>query len=164
MEKEFEISASVQTKVKDRQWVKKQLSEGKIAQEILEFSDQTMDKFYLAAFELYQLNHFSDAADAFLFLVALNPHHYDYWLGLGAATQRCGDYEAAIDAYEMAAICQIENPIPYFHLAKCLFAMHDRESALQAIEMALEYSKDNDDFTEVYEHALAAKALLLKEQ
>jgi type III secretion system low calcium response chaperone LcrH/SycD len=161
---EFEISPEIRKKIRDRHWVKEQLAEGISAQELLGFSDTTMGKFYSAAYRLFEGKRYVDAANAFLFLVTLNPYHYDYWLGLGAATQRCGNYEAAIDAYEMAAICHVDNPIPYFHLAKCLFAMHDRESALQAIELAIEYAEGSSEYDEVYRQALAAKALLLKEQ
>ena len=161
---EFEISPKIRRKLKDKKWLKQQLAAGHTAQEILGFADESMNKFYHAAYQLFENQRYTDAANAFLFLVTLNPYHYDYWVGLGASTQRCGDYEAAIDSYEMAAICQIENPVPYFHLAKCLFAMHDRESALQAIELALEYSEGKSEFDDVYQHALAAKGLLLKEQ
>ncbi|MBA3957976.1 MAG: SycD/LcrH family type III secretion system chaperone [Parachlamydiaceae bacterium] len=162
--KEFQIASSVRERLEDKQWIKQQLVAGKTGQEILEFSDPTMDKFYTAACRLFDQKQYVEAGDSFLFLVTLNPYHYDYWLGLGAATQWLGDYEAAIDAYEMAAICQLENPIPYFHLAKCLFAMHDRESALQAIELALEYSEDRTTFEELHRQAVAAKAMLLKEE
>ncbi len=161
---EFGIPEKIRKKLKDKKWLKKQLDSGKTAQEIIGFPDETMNKFYHAAYVLFENKRYVDAADAFLFLVTMNPYHYDYWLGLGAATQRCGDYEAAIDSYEMAAICQLENPIPYFHLAKCLFAMHDRESALQAIDLALEYAEGRSEYDEIYHQALAAKELLHKEQ
>lgn len=161
---EFEIPAAVRRKLASKTWLKKQLAQERHPQDILGFSNDTMDKFYLAAKELFQNKHYKDAADAFLFLATLNPTHYDYWLGFGAATQWCGEYENAIDAYEMAALCQLNNPIPYLHLAKCLFSIHDRESALQAIEMALEYSEGDSNYTEVYHQAKAAKELLLKAQ
>lgn len=161
---EFEISPQMRKKLKNKKWLKKALGEGRTPQEILGYTDETMNKFYAAACKLFENKRYADAANAFLFLVSLNSYHYDYWLGLGAATQRCGDYEGAIDAYEMAAICHLESPEPYFHLAKCLFAMHDRDSALQAIDLALEYSEGRSEYDEVHNQALAAKALLLKEQ
>ncbi len=160
---EFDISPQIRKKLNDKKWLKKQFAAGKNAQQILGFSDDTMEKFYRAAYRLFENKRYLDAANAFLFLVTLNPYHYDYWLGLGAATQRCENYEGAVDAYEMAAICQLENPIPYFHLAKCLFAMHDRESALQAIDLALEYSEGLAEYEDIYQQAKAAKALLMKE-
>jgi type III secretion system low calcium response chaperone LcrH/SycD len=161
---EFEISKQARKRLKDKKWLKKALASGKTPQEILEFSEDTMNKYYEAACRLFENKRYNDAANAFLFLVTMNSYHYDYWLGLGAAVQRCGDYEAAIDAYEMAAVCQLENPAPYFHLAKCLFAMHDRESALQAIDLALEYSEGRNEFADIHKQALAARALLLTDQ
>lgn len=161
---EFELSKQAQKKLKNKKALKKELAAGKTPQEILGFSDDAMNKFYLAACRLFESKHYPEAANAFLFLVSLNSYHYDYWLGLGAATQRCEDYEAAIDAYEMAAICQLESPEPYFHLAKCLFAMHDRDSALQAIELAIEYSEGRSEYDEVFRQAQAAKKLLLKDK
>ena len=159
---EFKISKKVREKLKNKKLLKKELAAGKTAQEILGFSDETMIKFYKAANRLFENRRFSDAANAFLFLVTLNSYNHDYWLGLGMATQMCGDYDAAVDAYEMAAIINIESPIPYFYLAKCLFAMHDRESALQALELALEYANDMPEYEELKKQALAAQAILRK--
>jgi type III secretion system low calcium response chaperone LcrH/SycD len=162
--KEFEISKKVSEKIKDKQLLKREFSEGKNIQEILEFSEETMNKFYGAALSIFEKKEYQKAVQAFSFLAGVNPYHYDYWLGLGASIQHCHDYEAAIDAYEMAAICQIDNPVPYFHLAKCLFAMHDRNSALQAIDLAIEYSENQDQYDELHRQAKAAKETLLKEQ
>ncbi|MCE5317840.1 MAG: SycD/LcrH family type III secretion system chaperone [Parachlamydia sp.] len=159
---EFKISKKVREKLKDRKWVKQELAKGRAAQDILEFSDETMAKFYGAAYRLFEHRRYIDAANAFLFLVTLNAYNHDYWLGLGMATQMTGDFEAAIDAYEMAAICELENPIPYFYLAKCLFAMHERDSALEALDLALEYSNGKSEFNQMRREAQAARVLLMK--
>jgi len=159
----FIISPEIKAKLNNKIIVKEALEEGVLIQDLMEFSGETMNKFYKAATSLITQKRYGDAANAFLFLVVLNPYHYDYWLGLGLAAQNCGEYEGAINAYEMAAICEIENPIPYFYLAKCLFAMHDRINALQAIDMAIEYAGEQQDNEELYEKALAAKELILKE-
>lgn len=161
---EFKLSKRAKEKLKNKAFLKQELAAGKTPQEILGFSDKTMAKFYQAAYRLFEGRHYADAANAFLFLVTLNTHNHDYWLGLGMSTQLSGDYEAAIDAYEMAAVTDVESPVPYFYLAKCLFAIHDRESALQAIELALDYAEDQDQYAELRQQALAAKTLLLKHQ
>lgn len=160
---EFKLSKKVKEKLKNKALLKKELAAGKTAQEILEFKNETMAKFYKAAYHLFEHKRYTDAANAFVFLVTLNPHNHDYWLGLGMSTQMCGDYEAAIDAYEMAAVIDSESPVPYFYLAKCLFAIHDRESALQALDLALEYADDRSDYIELKQQALAARKLLLKD-
>lgn len=161
---EFKLSKKVKEKLKNKKLLKKQLAEGKTAQEILGFSDETMAKFYGAAYRLFEHHRYVDAANAFLFLVTLNPYNHDYWVGMGMCSQLSKDYETAIDAYEMAAICRIDSPVPYFYLAKCLFALHDRDSALQALDLALEYAENHPEFNDLKHQASAAKDLLLKDR
>lgn len=161
---EFKISKKVREKLKNKKLLKKQLAQGKSAQDILEFSDETMAKFYGAAYRLFEHQRYADAANAFLFLATLNPYNHDYWVGVGMCSQLNKDYETAIDAYEMAAICRIDSPVPYFYLAKCLFALHDRDSALQALELAIEYAENHVEFNELKFQAEAAKDLLLKDK
>lgn len=159
----FNLSKKEKANLKDKKWLKDQLEGGKSPQELLGFSDEAMAKFFAAAYKLFEQHSYEDAANAFLFLITLNSFHHDYWLGLGMSTQLLGDYEGAIDAYEMAAICKLESPVPYFYLAKCLFAIHDRESSIQALDLAIEYSGDFFQFAELKDQAIAAKELLLKD-
>lgn len=158
---DFTLSDSAKKKLKNKKLLKKELSEGKSAQEIMGFSNETMARFYEAAIKLFEAKKYSDAANAFLFLVTLNPYNHDFWLGLGMSSQLFGDYEAAVDSYEMAANCQLDNPVPYFYLAKCLFAIHERESALQALELAIEYADEDPQYDELKLQAEQAKKLLL---
>lgn len=161
---EFKLSKKVKAKLKNKKFLEKEFSAGKSAQEILEFSEETMAKFYKAAYTLFEHKRYSDAANAFLFLATLNPHNHEYWLGLGMATQLDHDYEAAIDAYELAALCDISSPIPYFYLAKCLFAIHDRESALQALNLAIETADEIPQYSEIKKQAELAREMLLKHE
>lgn len=157
---EFKFSEKVNHKLKNHQLVKQELLGGKTGQEILEFSDETMAKFYRSASKIFEGHRYSEAANAFLFLATLNPHCHEYWLGLGMATQLSHHYEAAIDAYELASLCDLGNPVPYFYLAKCLFAIHDRESALQALDLAIEIAGDSEEYAELKEQAEKAKEIL----
>jgi type III secretion system low calcium response chaperone LcrH/SycD len=159
---EFQLSEAAKAKLKNKKLLKEELAQGKTAQEILGFSDETMSKFYQAAYLLFEHKRYKDAANAFLFLATLNPHYHEYWLGLGMATQLQQDYEAAIDAYELAALCNIVSPVPYFYLAKCLFAIHDRESALQALNLAIETASEFEEYAELKQQAVLAKEILLK--
>lgn len=158
----FKLSKKAKERLKDKPLLKKLLASGKSAQEILEFSDETMLQFYQAAYQFLEHKRHIDAANAFLFLVTLNPYKHDYWIGLGMASQFCHDYESAIDAYEMAAVCKIDDPTPYFYLAKCLFAIHDRKSALQALDLAIDYAGDQDEYLELIQQAKEAKKILLQ--
>lgn len=160
--KGFNLTSRAKAKLADTERLKKEIAAGKSAQEILEFSDEAMAKFYGAAYQLFQYKKYPDAANAFLFLVTLNPYNFDYWLGLGMATQMCNEFDAAIDAYEMAAICKVDSPVPYFYLAKCFFAIHDRDNALTSLDLALEYSEENEEYADLRNQALAAKKILKK--
>jgi len=159
---EFNLSKRVKTRLKNKPFLKRLLASGKSAQQILEFDEETMQKFCNAAYKLLDHKSYEDAVDAFLFLVALNPYQHDYWLGLGMANQFCHHFEEAIDAYEMAAICKIDNPLPYLYLAKCLFSIHDRKSALEALELAIEYAGESEAYAQVKEQAEQAKQILLQ--
>ncbi len=161
---DFKISKKVREKLKHRSELKREMAQGKTVQEILGFSNEIMDKFASAAHVLLEHQRYVDAGNAFLFLAILNPHNDDYWLSLGTAAQLCHDYEGAFDAYEMAAYARVENPVPYFYLAKCLFAMHERESTLEALDIAIEYSDEIPEFEDLKRQALAAKEILLKSE
>ncbi len=158
---EFKIPKKIQKKLQDKEWLKNEFAKGRSAQEIMGFSDEAMAKFYGAAYHLFEKERYVEAGDAFLFLVTLNPKNPEYWLGLGMTAQMCGKYEEAIDAYEMAAYYKLESPVPYFYLAKCLFAVEDRENALQALDLAVEYAADQSEFAELKSQAIQAKHLLL---
>jgi type III secretion system low calcium response chaperone LcrH/SycD len=158
----FHLSKEVKEKLKNKKQLKKEFSDGKSAQQIMGLTDESMAEFYKAAHHLFEHKRYTDAANAFLYLVTLNSYNYEYWLGLGMATQMCRNFESAIDAYEMAAICELDNPVPYFYLAKCLFAIHDRENALNALDLAIEYSEEGDEFEDLRTQALAAKKILKK--
>lgn len=159
---EFYLSKEAKQKLKNKALLKKELAEGKTAQEIMGFTDAAMAKFYRAAYQLFEHKRYKDAANAFLFLATLNPYNHDYWLGLGMSVQMCHDYEAAIDAYELAAFNEMTSPVPYFYLAKCLFAIHDRENALQALDLAIEVANESEGFSEIKKQAEEAKRLLLE--
>lgn len=160
----FRLSRKAVFKLKNKENLKKSFAAGEIPQEIIEFSEEVMAKLYESAYTLFQSKKYEEAADGFLFLTTLNPHHHEYWLGLGMATQLCQHYEAAIDAYELAALCDLSSPVPYFYLAKCLFAIHDRESALQALDLAIETAGDSDSYSDLKRQAVAAREILLKDQ
>lgn len=156
------LTPAVRAKLKNKELLLEQLRAGDSAQQILEISDATMEELYKTAYQLSEHKRYAAAAKAFLFLVTLNPYEFNYWLSLGIASQMCGEYEAAIDAYEIAAIYQLENPMPYFYMAKCLFSIHDRESALEAFNLAIEYADNNVEHAEIKRQASVARETLLK--
>jgi type III secretion system low calcium response chaperone LcrH/SycD len=156
------ISQEAKLKIKNKALCKKELSQGKSGQEMAGFSDEAMSTFFHAANTIFKEQRYQEAAEAFLFLAMLDQGRHEYWLGLGMATQMCHQYEAAIDAYEIAALCDITSPVAYFYLGKCLFAVHDRENALRALDLAIENAGEEERFVELKNQAIEAKNILLK--
>lgn len=157
------ITSIMQRLVKDKDQFIKELSLGSTPQEKMNLDIESMAKLYEAAYEIFASERYHDSVDAFLFLTTLNPANHDYWLGLGMSLQLIHEYEVAIDAYEMAAICSLESPVPYFYLAKCFFAIHERDTALKALDLAIENASENEEYLQLLEQALAAKTYLLKD-
>lgn len=160
---QFGIPPQILESLKDRESVWKKFKEGKSLNEVLGLSPQATALLYQSARDLFTEHAYAEAAKSFLFLTTIDPGNFDYWIGLGMATQMCGDYEGGIDAYEMAAFLNVENPISYFYLSKCFFAVHDRENAKQALEMAIENAGDSSEYASLKHQAQAALHLLEKE-
>jgi len=158
----FPLSAEVREILQNEGFLKDSLATGKNGYEIVGWSELEQAELYGAAYGLFKDERFQEAADAFFFLVAMNPNHPEFWLGLGMALQKLGDYEQAVDAYEVSATCKLDNPVPYFYLAKCFFAIHERDSALEALNLAIEYSGEIPEYGDLKKEAIAAKTLLLQ--
>lgn len=159
---EFGIPEQVLSKLRDNNWVGEQLREGKTFQDMLNFSDSTMDQFYSKARHLFQIQRYEDASNAFVFLTTLNPYHYAYWIGLGMSDHLLQEYENALIAYAMASLCDPENPFPHYHAAACYQLTNDRENALLALEMVIRCCGNTFGFADMKSKAISAKSMLLK--
>lgn len=102
-------------------------------------------KWSKKAYKLLEDGRFDEASDCFLFLTTLYPKDSLLWLGLGIAEQQLSRFEEALSAYEMAAACDFDAPLPYYYMAKCCFSLHDRPAALKAIDMTLEMCEEGSD-------------------
>lgn len=149
-------------RLKDPEVVRRQVKEGKTFQEILGYSNEDMEKFYQAAYGLFQKQEYQKAADAFVFLTTLNPYVHSYWLGLGMSEQLGGGYQGALLAYAMAILTNVENPVAHYHSGSCYRMLQDDENALQSFEMALRCAGDAEEFDNLKERARVAKAALEK--
>ena len=143
---EFLIPKEALERIKDPLALKRSVEEGMTLQEIFGYNDETMEKFYGAAYNLFQDKQYQEAANAFVFLTMLSPFVANYWLGLGMAEQMLEEYEAALTAYAMSIMLNATNPIPYFHSAKCLFAINEPDRAVSSLELAVEHSAELSEY------------------
>lgn len=155
----LKISQSVKDKCKSILFLKNFLAENLTGQDLFEFSDAHMLEMYEAANTFLSEKRYSDAANSFLFLASLKDSP-DYWIGFGISMQMTGDFEMAITAYEIAASCDVENPWPYYYLAKAFFAVYERQSAIEALELTISYAEDDSRYEQLKLQAIEAKKLL----
>ena len=110
-------------------------------QEALSISPETMHLFYVSAYSYYEKQEYNKARSLFRFLTMLNPHHVDYWMGLGICFFVEGRIEDAHGTFEIARALDPTNPETYFFIAKSLFMLGKYNEALKVTEDAENISK-----------------------
>lgn len=126
-------------------------------QDILNISDEALDKYYEVSCKLLAAHSYKDAACAFLFLCFLTPLYSSFWLGLGIAEQCQEHHEEAILAYLKAIDKKPNDPIAYGNLAQCLLALGEKQMAQFTINKALELCGDDITFSSMKEKVLAMR-------
>lgn len=154
---EFQIPKEALERMKDPQVLMQMVEEGKTFQEIIGYTEDTMEKFYKGAHNLFQQQKYREAADAFIFLTTLNPYMHNYWLGLGMSEHLNQDYQGALLAYGMAILSDTQNPLPHYHSAGCYQALDDQDSMLTCLDLAIRAAENKPEYAHVKSQAEKAK-------
>lgn len=160
---EFKIPKIDQEILNDPLKLQEQIASGKTFQEIIGYTDETMDQFYHAARRLFEKQRYEDSADAFIFLTTMNPFVSQYWLGLGMSEHLKDEHFDALMAYNMAILIDKNNPIPHYHSAACHRALHDLDTARLCIDEAISLAGNRQQHAQLKEQAIAFKKVLLRE-
>src|SRR5438105_402460 len=96
----------------------------------------SLPKTYQIAYHLYEAGKYSEAEGVFRELIAAEETNYHFWMGLGACLQVQKKLGAAVEAYMVAALFEMQevDPFPHFHAAECLYLLGESKPALQALE------------------------------
>ena len=157
---EFKIPQDAIERLKDGEILRRYVEEGKTFQEILEYSDEMMTKFYEVAHHLFRSHRYNEAADAFVFLTTLNPYVPEYWLGMGMCEQLNEEYQQAMVAYSMVIIGDRHQPLAHYHMAACYNALGDVDNSLKSIQKAIEGAGDQSEYEELKAQSQRAKERL----
>lgn len=123
-------------------------------------SKDTLEGLYALAHGLYTSANYHDAQIVFQALSLYDATDYRFWMGLGACRQAQEQYEAAIDAYQMAAVASsLKNPDPIIYASKCLVKLGRKEDAIAGLKTAIKIGGESDPS---HEAALKKAAALLK--
>lgn len=112
-------------------------------------TDKEMEGIYATAYNFYSHGKFDRAEDIFSALCQMDHYKSKYWLGLGASRQMQKKYEKAIDAYGLATLMDINNPLPAFYTAHCLLKLNNKENAIKAFEAVILLCGDKEEHKEV---------------
>jgi type III secretion system low calcium response chaperone LcrH/SycD len=118
--------------------LKSKLKKGASLQEILGIEDDALAAFYETAYSLYVNKEYEKAADGFFFLTSLSPERYPLWFGLGLAEYELRHYDEALEAFHMAVLLDMDNPLPYYHMARIYRDLKDRTNGMNSIEIAFQ--------------------------
>jgi type III secretion system low calcium response chaperone LcrH/SycD len=155
MEDEFQIPEEAIERLKDPEVIKTYIAEGKTFQEIIGYSEETMEKFYQGACKLFENHRYDDASDAFVFLTTLNPYVHNFWLALGMAEQAREEYSAALVAYGMAGVNEPGNPLSLWHSAHCYYLIGDRKASLEMLGRLLKQCQAGEEHADIVSKARA---------
>lgn len=129
-------------------------------QEQIDLSWAFMEDGYMVAKGLLENKKYQDAKPLFFFICFLHPQVFEYWIGLAACQQGLGEFKDAIDTYYTSLFFQPENPIIYFQIAGCFYQLKDVEQSLKAMDLCLQYAKDNEKYAALFKEAKEIQEVL----
>lgn len=122
-----------------------QLAKGIPIFQIMGFTEEVLGKFYEAACHLVMEKSYTEAKDAFFFLVTIAPYFSQCWLGLGYCYLQCGENEAAIIACSRALDLDPSNADHYLTFARIFIQMKDFAKAKQVCDLGIVYAAEHPD-------------------
>ena len=117
-----------------------------------------LEAVYAVAYSQFSQHDYEKAEKLFAFLCMYEHREEKHWMGLGASRQNQKNYQGAAAAYGVAALLDIENPLPALQAGECFLAQGTLDMAERAFKVAVHYATQDP---KKYEKALGrAEALL----
>lgn len=126
---------------------------GRTFRDFTELTPESMEVFYMTAYNLYNGRKYEDAAKVFRLLCLLNHLEPKYWKGLAASRQNSEDHEGALEAYGYLTLLDVHDPYPPFHGAKCLLALGRTEEAESGLRAAMVNSSGKEELADLHQQA-----------
>ena len=104
--------------------------------ELLGIDKEQQEQLYAFASILYESGQHEQACDVFAYLCRVQPDEVRFVKALGMARQMAKQYEAALDAYSIAVIQDIEDAEVSIHAAECLLHLEEIGRARAAVKSA----------------------------
>lgn len=108
-------------------------------------TDEEMEAAYANGFNIFQGGNFEKAEKMFEFLATLDNQEKKYLTALGACRFNQKNYIGAIAAYSVAVMIDVDDPGLILKVAQCHLGLGDKETAMGALEAALEVAGDKPE-------------------
>lgn len=135
--------------VKNTEEVLDFLANGGTIGDMAGFTANEYEAIYSIAYNFMQAQKTDKAVELLKFLVVNDPATARWYYALGVAEQARGDFPTALEAYSMAHILDVDDPLPQLQGGFCLMAMEKFGEAVEALEGAVECSENKPGFTDV---------------
>lgn len=133
------------------------LKNGKTFREARGLTRENMEALYTLGYNAYNSGQYEQAHRAFQFLCVFDHIERKYWLALGACRQLLKRHAEAVDAYAIASLLDIQDPVPPLRAAECHLALGRRDQAIVALEAVLLAAGDDPAHRET---AVRARTML----
>lgn len=114
----------------------------KTPQEIGKISQETMNSIENVAKKKHEEKDYGSSTLLYIFLSAINPRSFVYWLRLGVSYQKQKEYKKALFAYENAKRCNNASIVNNLFIAECQYYLGEKEKALDALNTAKELASE----------------------
>lgn len=119
----------------------------------LGLNDEQMEGMYAVAYNLYRSGKYEDARTCFAYLALFDPLQYRYAFGIASCLKLEGAYEMAAAQYALASGLDQAQPAPFLHMAECMLAVDEADSAKDALKIALEVAGDKPEYANLRDRA-----------
>ncbi len=133
------------------------LSQGHTIATVTNFKQDDLERMYNLAYNYYSSDNYAQAEPIFKLLSLYDALDPRFSLGLAGCYQATGNFERALEIYQLAAAASgLNDPTPLYYASICFINLGKTEEAIAGLEGALAFG-DTNKYTDVRK---AAKDLL----
>jgi type III secretion system low calcium response chaperone LcrH/SycD len=112
-------------------------------------NEELLSGTYAVAFTKYNHGMYAEARNFFNLLVLMDEYNPDYRFGMAATLHMLHEYDEAIPHYNVCTVLDLDNPIPWFHLADCYMQLEKWDLAMFALRSVVHRVKNKELFKEI---------------
>lgn len=135
-------------------------SNGRTMRDFTNLSPESMEVFYMVAYNQYNAGHYEESSKVFQLLATLDHFDKRFWMGLGSSRAMEGKHEDAIKAYAYMSFLDMKDPVPTFHCSRSLMALGKIAEAEAGLRATIANSEGVEEHAELKQQAESLLELL----